>query len=156
MTFQDAAPSKEVRPLEGISGWLVLMAIGQVLGPLQVFTGMLNEYTSLPDGTIARYPLAFAGDLILRVTFIGLLIYTAVHFFSKRASFPRLFIISYVASLCIPFLIGLWVTFTSGVNTIGNLFTGSDLGAYSFGAVTGAIWVAYVINSVRVKNTFVR
>ena len=36
------------KPLEGIGGWLILMAISQVIGPLQVVPGLVGEYGGLP------------------------------------------------------------------------------------------------------------
>jgi hypothetical protein len=141
--------------LKGIGGWLILMAIGQVLGPIQIISGMVREYGGLPEGTFARFPLAFMGDAAMRLAYVGFLVYVAFLFFNTRAAFPGRFIASYVVGLLLPFAIGIWVTVTSGVNTLGNLASSEFFWSYVPGLVIGALWVAYVLNSERVRNTFV-
>jgi hypothetical protein len=147
-------PVQEPR-LKGIGGWLILMSIGQVLGPIQILRGMIEEYSGLPEGTVAAYPAAMLGDVAIRLAFIGFLVYTAFLFFNKRAAFPNRFIQTYIAALLLPFVIGIWVTISSGVNTLANLAFGEFFWTYVPGLVIGGIWVAYVLNSERVKNTFV-
>jgi hypothetical protein len=140
---------------KGLGGWLILLGIGEVLAPLQIFTSMIMEYTGLPDGTIARLPLAFAGDLLIRLAMIGLCVWSAWLFFNKRAKFPKIFIVSTVAAFVSPLVLGAWVTLTSGVNTLANIPTPRFLGPYLFGIAVAMIWITYVLKSVRVKNTFV-
>ena len=152
---QVAGRPGDAQRLQGIGGWLILMGIGQVLGPLQILSGMISEYGSLPDGMFARIPAAFVGDAALRLGFVGFLVYTAFLFFNKRAAFPRMFIISYIVGLVLPFAVAAWVSATSGVSTMGNLATSDFLWTYLPGAAVGAIWVSYVLNSKRVANTFV-
>jgi hypothetical protein len=142
--------------LKGIGGWLVLMSIGQVLGPLQILRGMIEEYSSLPEGTVAAFPMAMLGDVLIRLAFIGFLVYTAILFFNKRTEFPGMFVKTYVAALLLPFVIGAWVTITSGVNTLANLATADFLWPFLASVAIGGIWVAYVLNSERVRNTFVQ
>lgn len=148
-------PAMEEPQLKGIGGWLILMSIGQVLGPLQILRGMIEEFSGLPDGTAAAYPAAVLGDGALRLAFIGFLIYTAFLFFNKRAAFPSRFIQTYIAALLLPFVIGAWVTITSGINTLANLATADFFWPYAGTVAIGGAWVAYVLNSERVKNTFV-
>jgi hypothetical protein len=147
-------PVQEPR-LKGIGGWLILMSVGQVLGPFQILRGMIEEYSGLPEGTVAAYPAAMLGDVAIRLAFIGFLVYTAFLFFNKRALFPNRFIQTYVAGLLLPFVIGAWVTITTGVNTLANLATAEFFWPYAATVAVGGIWVAYVLNSERVKNTFV-
>ncbi len=105
-------PVQEPR-LKGIGGWLILMSIGQVLGPIQILRGMIEEYSGLPEGTVAIYPAAMLGDVVIRLAFIGFLVYTAFLFFDKRAAFQNRFIQTYVAGLLLPFVIGARVTITT-------------------------------------------
>ena len=140
---------------KGIGGWLILMSIGQVLGPIQLLTGMISEYSGLPDGSFARIPLAFTGEVLLRLGLIGFLIHVAFLFFNKRREFPRMFLISAGLALAQPFVLAAWVTATTGFNTFQNLGSGDFLRPYFFALVVTGAWVAYVLNSVRVKNTFV-
>jgi hypothetical protein len=144
------------KPLEGIGGWLILMAIGQAVGPLQVLRGMIEEYSGLPEGTFARLPAAMLGDAAIRLAFTGFLVWTAFLFFNRRAEFPKMFIVSYIAALAAPFALSLWVTVASGINVMSNLVTSEFLATYALTAAVGGLWVAYVVNSERVRNTFVR
>jgi hypothetical protein len=153
--YSTATETVEQPKLKGIGGWLILMAIGQVVGPIQILTGMIEEFGSVPEGTAARYPLAFIGDGGMRLAYVAFLAYVAVQFFKTRAAFPNLFIVSYIVGLALPFVVGVWVTATTGINTLANLATPDFLKVYAPGAVVGAIWVTYVVNSVRVRNTFV-
>lgn len=153
--YPTATETVEQPKLKGIGGWLILMAIGQVVGPIQILTGMIEEFGSVPEGTAARYPLAFIGDGGMRLAYVAFLAYVAVQFFKTRTTFPNLFIVSYIVGLALPFVVGVWVTATTGINTLTNLATPDFLKVYAPGAVVGAIWVAYVVNSVRVRNTFV-
>jgi hypothetical protein len=153
--YPTATETVEQPKLKGIGGWLILMAIGQVVGPIQILTGMIEEFGSVPEGTAARYPLAFIGDGGMRLAYVAFLAYVAVQFFKTRAAFPNLFIVSYIVGLALPFVVGVWVTATTGINTLANLATPDFLKVYAPGAVVGAIWVTYVVNSVRVRNTFV-
>lgn len=152
----EAVARPEVSGPKGIGGWLILLAVGEILAPLQAFTGMIMEYSGLPDGAIARLPVAFAGDLLIRIAMLGLFVWSAWLFFTKRAEFPRIFIIATVAAFVSPIVLGIWVTLTSGVNTLANIPTPGFLGPYLFGIAVAMIWITYVLKSVRVKNTFVR
>lgn len=152
---QTTHPEPEQEGPRGIGGWLILLAIGEVLGPFQILTGMISEYASIPDGTFARMPVAFIGDCLIRLALIGVLVYSAYLFFNKRREFPRFFVISVLCSLATPILLTVWVTATSGVNTMPALGTADFLQPYLLALVVSGIWIAYVVNSVRVKNTFV-
>lgn len=147
--------SSEARPLEGIGGWLILLAVQQVLGPVQFAFGALQEYLSLPAELISRFALAFAGDFALRLAYLALLVYSAVLFFGKREAFPRVYMVTYAAGLAFPFVLATWVLLSTGVSIYANL-SGATLGYYMLGVAIGAIWISYLLNSVRVRNTFVR
>ncbi|QPC88403.1 DUF2569 family protein [Mesorhizobium sp. NBSH29] len=155
MTGQIDGASDKKR-LEGISGWLGLLAIGQILGPVQILRGMFQEYSSLPEGTASAFPTAVVGDAVLRLGFVALLIYTSILFFKKRIEFPKMFVRTYVAGLVLPFAVGIWVTATSSVNTMANLATSEFLLPFLVLAGIGGAWVGYVMKSERVRNTFVR
>jgi hypothetical protein len=144
------------KPLEGIGGWLILMAIGQAVGPLQVLRGLIDEYSGLPEGAFARLPAALFGDVTMRLAFAGFLVWTAWLFFNRRAEFPKMFIVSYGLALALPFAAGIWVSVAAGVNAMGYMVSGEFLATYALTAAVGALWVAYVLNSERVRNTFVR
>lgn len=149
--------SVEIKPAEpsGLGGWLILLGIGQVLSPIQFAVQMVSTYGSLPEGLIAQQPMAFAGDVVIRLSVLVLFIVSAWLFFTKRASFPNFFIVSMVAAFLMPFVLGGWVTLASGVNTLVNLTTLDFIGPYLLAVVVTALWIAYLWTSVRVRNTFV-
>lgn len=138
----------------GLSGWLILMGIGQGTGPFYVVSGMIREWASLPAGITAAYPAAVLGDYGMRTAYVIFLVYVAYLFFNKRREFPRMFIWTYVVSLALPFAVGGWVSATSPVNTLRNLGTSDFIYPYLLTIAVGGIWTAYVLNSRRVRNTF--
>jgi hypothetical protein len=149
--------SVETKPAEpaGLGGWLILLGIGQVLSPIQFAVRVVGIYGSLPEGLIAQQPVAFAGDVVIRLSVLVLFIVSAWLFFNKRRSFPNFFIVSMTAAFLMPFVLGAWVTAASGVNTLVNLATLDFIGPYLLALVVTALWIAYLRTSVRVRNTFV-
>jgi hypothetical protein len=155
MSSSDATQVPAEKRLEGIGGWLILLAVAQVLGPVQVAVSMFQEYASLPPDWFARYPLAFSVELLLRISYLGLLIYAAYLFFNRRTAFPNTYIAAIAAGLVLPYVVALWATVTTGINTFGALSSWDFLGYYIVGLVVGLLWMSYLLNSVRVRNTFV-
>jgi hypothetical protein len=156
MSSSEVTRTPVEKRLEGIGGWLILLAVAQVLGPVQFIASTVEEYVSLPSGAFSRFPLAVSGDLLLRTAYVGLLVYAAYLFFNKRAEFPGTYIVAVAVGLALPFVIGVWVTLTTGINTLGNLGSWEFLKYYLLGLVVGVLWISYLLNSIRVKNTFVR
>jgi len=156
MSSSDVTGTPGEKRLEGIGGWLILLAVGQVLGPIQFMTSTIEEYAALPSGTFARFPLAVSGDFLLRAAYVALLCYAAYLFFTKRAEFPRLYIAAIGVGFVFPLVIGTWVSLTTGVNTLANLGSWEFLKFYLLTLVVGVVWISYLLNSVRVRNTFVR
>lgn len=140
--------------LEGIGGWLILLAISQVAGLILFPLSIISNFSSLPRETASLQPLAWTGSFIIEGSFLLLLIYTAFLFFSKSRQFPATFIVSCVAGLLQPLVLGLWLAVTTGANMFAYV-TGAETGSYLSSLAGCVIWIAYVIRSVRVRNTFV-
>ena len=137
--------------LVGIKGWLILPAIGFVLGPLIGVVGLITSIGMYSDFEGTKYGGIYALELIVSTGLTGLLIYAAVLFFQKRKNAPRVIIkfltLSIVAS-CILLVIEL-----GGGFKIFAIETGKQL---VFDLINAAIWIPIWKNSMRVKATFVR
>lgn len=156
------AARRDSGELEGLGGWLILLQIGMwlsVLGYISLFiTDYLpvlfgNEYQSLADPNSFDY-IPFWKELII-VQVLGALALVSVNavalyaFYTKKAAFPRLFIILRVAEVLLIVMIAMFANFifedgesiitTRLLRTIG----------------TTVIWIGYLRISERVANTFV-
>lgn len=155
--IESSAPSpSENEKLEGISGWLMLLAISQVGGVVAFFMSMVATFSNLPPETATVQPVAFFGALILDGAFLLLLVYTAFLFFTKSRRFPMTFIVSCVAGLMEPIMLAAWLTNTGGVDIPSHVTVGDGAKSYLPMIAGSILWIAYVLNSVRVRNTFTR
>lgn len=148
------APSAAGPRLEGIGGWLILLAISQVLGVAACLATMIVNFSNLPDDTASLMPLTMIGAVAIEGLLLLFLIYTAFLFFSKSRRFPVTFIASCIAGLIEPLVLAVWVAVTTGVDTLTHVT--SSMTVHYLASVVGCIvWIAYVVRSVRVRNTFV-
>ncbi len=149
----------------GLGGWLVLVGIGVVFGPLRLIFILLTlhlpffqdgTYTSLTDpGSPYYHPywkpfilFEIGGNLLI----LGLCIWLVYLFFSKHRRFPKVFIFVQIFS---PAFI---VSDTFGVTLILPDIEALDpeTARELISSVIGAmIWVPYMLVSKRVKATFV-
>ncbi|MDP2182647.1 MAG: DUF2569 domain-containing protein [Actinomycetota bacterium] len=127
--WPDAEVNADPR-LVGIGGWLVLPAIGLVLGPIVNLVMLMSGGGSVPQ-------LALRGGWLL------LAVFAAFRFFGKRTDAPLFMIAMYVAG----FLIGLMPTAEQA----------AEVRAFTLvqGFIGNGIWIAYFAVSRRVKVTFV-
>lgn len=140
--------------LEGIGGWLILLAISQVLGVAGLAVTIIRNFSSLPADTASLMPLATIGAVVIEGTLLLILAYTAFLFFSKSRRFPVTFIVSCVAGLIEPFVLAVWLAITTGGDMLA--YVTSTVTMYYLASALGCVlWIAYVFNSVRVRNTFV-
>lgn len=145
--------------LEGISGWLILVAIRLALWPFlmlrKVLAGniwfLINpDYHSYLSAHPSIQALLFGEVFTDIIIFAGAVALNYL-FYTKRKAFPTYMIILTVFSLC--YLI---------FDTIARyqLIQGSDLSksylALFQTIVYSAIWIPYLMVSERVKATFVR
>jgi hypothetical protein len=148
--------------LTGIGGWLVLVALGQILAPLKLIASLVQYYSSLDFSLIERFPLAFAGEAALNALLFGLLVYMAVLFFQHSRRFPTFFIIVWIAAVLSFPVNTFWVAISLSLYTgqpANDFFTqvdGKEIGQTIGVLLWGGIWVTYILKSRRVANTFVR
>jgi hypothetical protein len=137
-------------PLEGISGWLILIAISLVITPLfEVRNAFSLDLPVLSHGTLGG---ALVGLLFLvkDVAILSALILLNWLFYTKKRIFPKLRIVFHLAML--------------GVHVLEHVAHAAllpqsavpPLSQPVFGSLLScAIWIPYLLISRRVKATFV-
>ena len=151
--------------VQGLGGWLILVGIGVVLGPIRLAIEFLPLYYGIfTDGTFiivttpgneAYHPL-WGALLIFEAIYNSLVlagsVYLAYLFFTKHYFFPKLYIAIALLSLI---FIPLDAWFASFVMPNQQLFDDDTLKEFIRSVVTVVIWVPYMLISLRVKNTFI-
>ena len=147
---------------EGIGGWLILPMLGMFLTPiygivqLSQYTGLADSFPLLTSGQKAFLIIELFGNVAIAVIFPIVLM---VLLFNKRRAFPGLYIIWAAANLI--FILG---DLLAAKILFGDLFEASGTplidGETAQGIIRGivlmVIWVPYMLNSRRVRNTFVQ
>lgn len=144
-------PSSAVDPkLVGIGGWLVLPAIGFVLGPIVGVVGLIAALALFSDVERAGYGGIYALELVVQVGLLAFLLYAAIRFFGKKANAPAVIITLLLVSLGTSVVL-LVIELGAGAKVFA-IETGKQLVREVIGA---AIWIPYFRVSKRVKATFV-
>ncbi|EQB63604.1 MAG: hypothetical protein RBG1_1C00001G1183 [candidate division Zixibacteria bacterium RBG-1] len=171
-TYTDILQKQQQQPPTGqptydkIGGWLILVGIAFIVGPLRiillVFKDILPAFAPqtwsvlTTPGTEAYHPLwapILIGELVGNLFFVCLGIVLIVLFFQKRKIFPKLAIFYLLANLV--FVVG--DTLVAGLIPFVAQQDNSSSMKEIFRSVVGAgVWVPYFLTSKRVKGTFVR
>ena len=153
---------REKAELSGIGGWLILIAIGQLVGPLK-FLGSLAPYYSNPDVEALRinFPIVFFIEAVLNASFLVIMVVTTVFFFTKSRWFPTFFIFEYAAAILVGPLdvavsaLGLSIYTGRPISFFAEqMLTPKEVGQWIPALVSAAVWIPYILNSKRVANTF--
>lgn len=136
--------------LKGIGGWLILPAIGLILGPIIGVIGLFASLGMYQDVARAGYGGVYALELIVLFGLLGFMIYAAIKFFGKKKDAPKIMIFLYSVSL-VASLVLLGVELSAGAEEFA-VETGKQLVR---DIVAAAIWIPYFNVSKRVKATFV-
>jgi hypothetical protein len=154
-------PETNKNDLVGIGGWLILVAIGQILGPLKYIAFLFNYYTNLQSDLWMKFPITFYGEAALNISLLAIVLYTVYLFFTKSRLFPKFFIYQYVGSIL---LLPLDVIFTAATLNaytgqsvavlVGKMMTAELVGQWVVVIISAAIWIPYIKLSKRVANTF--
>ncbi|MET0209073.1 MAG: DUF2569 domain-containing protein [Burkholderiaceae bacterium] len=153
-------------PLEGIGGWLLLPALGIVISPIRVtiemFSSMLpvlkpGVWQALTDPASDAYhpllPPLIQFEAIANVLLVVLAVVTAICFFARKRSTPRVFIVFLLLSLAVQVVDWAWAA------QLPAKFQADETGSWkemAKAAVACAVWVPYFLMSKRVENTFTR
>jgi hypothetical protein len=137
--------------LVGIGGWLILPAIGFVLGPIVGVVSLIAAFALFSDVANAGYGGIYTLELLVEVGLLIFLVYAATRFFGKKSNAP-----STIIALLITTLVA------SGLLIMIELGAGAEQFAIESGKqlvrgiIGAAIWIPYFRVSKRVKTTFVK
>jgi len=146
-----------------IGGWLVIMAIGVFISPLNIFNGLIkasifsnNMWLQLDKSTNATHNVSILQLLLVTelASEIGMLIFSLLLvslFYKKRDTFPKAMIVFLAFNFTFNLIDNLACNYifekksweTDGVKQLVQSF------------IAAAIWIPYLIRSERVKETFV-
>ncbi|MCX5717953.1 MAG: DUF2569 domain-containing protein [Nitrospirae bacterium] len=154
------------KKLEGIGGWLILVAIGLIFNPLRMLVSLgkdlLPAFSSetwaimTTPGTEAYHPL-WAPLLIFELAgnsiFIIFSIIAAIMFFRKKKIFPKMIIIFLLSNLV---FVAADYFAAKAIPLIANQNDPESVRELARTLIGCLIWVPYFIKSKRVKTTFVK
>jgi hypothetical protein len=145
------------KPLTGIGGWLIWLAIGQVLAIPRIVYSMFKYYGDKDTlATFQTYPAAMYGELFLTLLFLGIVFYTTAVFGAHKRVFRKAFTIQVFANPVLTFVNLVWVSAVTGVPLASLGASVSEQIGSAIGTTVACLpWVAYVWRSVRVRDTFV-
>lgn len=150
--------------VEGIRGWLILVAIGLCVQPLLLLKALADNATTLkPDtwrilttpGGPAYHPLwaplllGEVGVNLVLLVWSGALLYC---FFVRKRGFPRM-VIAFMGVSLAAVLADLVVA--RAIPSVQTRLTVNDYGQVGRSAIGAAIWIPYFLRSRRVAATFV-
>ena len=127
-------------PISGIAGWLLLPAIGLVLGPVIAVIVIIVDVRSLPN-TPDRYLTAVRANIFKAAVLGAFSLYAANSFFRRKKGTSHIMIWWMVANVLLSVMM-IW--------NYGEIFVKS----FIFAMIQAAIWIPYFLVSKRVKATF--
>ncbi|HXR37643.1 MAG TPA: DUF2569 domain-containing protein [Terracidiphilus sp.] len=139
--------------LSGIGGWLILVAIGLAVGPFFRLRGIVTDSQFIFNSQYQAAMSARPGleaiifyELVTNSFFLAFLLLLNFLFYRKRRSFPAFMIFNLGAQFVTQLIDHLWAMHFSHSGE-WNLVLQT--------LVAAAIWIPYMLNSVRVEQTFV-
>jgi hypothetical protein len=145
----------------GIGGWLVLPMLGMIATPILQLI-QLSSLGSTLGNVSSLGPLVSNLIWIETLLNFGLFVVAPglllIQFFGKRRAFPRWYIAWTAASavfVVVDLMVG-YAAFHQAYEASGTPFFDRDtLRALASALVGACVWIPYMLNSVRVKNTFI-
>jgi hypothetical protein len=155
----------EEKNLEGIGGWLILVAIGIVITPIRIIMLVITTYSEIfstgtwealtTQGSEVYSPLwapILIGEILINSGIILVWLYMAYLFFSKKKSFPKLYIGIAVFSLIFIIADAFAIKLVLPSEPVFDPDTVKEL---MRSLIMVVIWVPYMLVSKRVKTTFI-
>lgn len=136
--------------LAGIKGWLILPAIGLVLGPVISIVSLVLSANMFNDVSRAGYGEIYAFFILVEAIILIFVLYTAVRFFGKKANAPSAFITMLTVQICL-----VLICLAAAVVSDAEAFIIEYGKAALKVIIAAAIWIPYFKRSKRVKATFV-
>jgi uncharacterized membrane protein len=157
-----AQPQAAPAQISGIGGWLILPMLGLIATPvLQLINlmGLSDTFANLNALGSTVSNLVVIESIINFVLFVVAPVLLLIQLFGKKRAFPRWYVIWTAASaafVVIDLLIG-YAVFHDSYEATGTPFIDNDtVRALIQTLVSVCVWIPYMLNSVRVKNTFVK
>jgi Protein of unknown function (DUF2569) len=139
--------------LEGIGGWLILVALGLGIGPFVLLNGVYSDlrvfYGAQFQADLAPYPgLAtfILFETVSNSVFLLALIALNILFYRKKKSFPG-WMIAYLAFNCAVIVVDHLVSLRYNSHASPSAAIRSVVGTL--------VWIPYYVRSERVKVTFI-
>ena len=156
------APATIDTQLAGISGWLIIPAIGVVLSPVLILvtsSELWFAYSALQWSLVGDEDNGLALQWLIgaeTVANLGLLMWSIALialFYQKRHTLPRMYILFLVVSVVLSGgdLLAAYLLFPGQ-----NLVEAADISSFIRQAISAVIWIMYFLRSKRVQATFVR
>jgi Protein of unknown function (DUF2569)/GYF domain 2 len=162
VSVEEASHFRHLKPdISGIGGWLILIAIGQVLGPLRMLVALGEYLEKLEPSVTQKFPVAIWGEAIINLGLVFFFVRAAFLFFRRSRKFPLYFIWQWALTIALPFIDTAWVAISFAAYTGRSpsefaSLSPEEVGRSIAAAIIGAIWIAYVLRSKRVANTFIK
>jgi hypothetical protein len=152
-TLASRAKAEAGVPLEGFGGWLLLLALGQVIGAIASVTALNELFREWPE--IVKLPqgqLFVIGEIVLCSVVCVTFIYTTIVMLRKQRTFRRWFTFQVVLAIAVSIIRWTWISGTLGIEyTEGYSVTRIVAVSIVYG-----VWVWYLNISRRAANTFIR
>ncbi|HPJ36530.1 MAG TPA: DUF2569 domain-containing protein [Spirochaetota bacterium] len=151
---------------EGLGGWLALVGLRIIVSPVIMVFQILKTYipvftnetwSILTTPGAQSYNPAWAPLIIIEIAvnvcMIALWVYIAYLYFTKKYKFKNW----YIASLLIALLAPIIDSIATGIllPQISTMET-KEIGQTIKQAIISGVWIAYILKSERVRNTFVK
>ena len=154
--------SNQPRPL---GGWLILVGIGVIVSPFWLLSELLPSYKAVfEDGTwealtnkgsdyyIAYFDILLIGEMTFNAIMLLASFCLAYMYFKKNYFFPKLYIVILLVTLI---FIPLDAWLVSLVLPDEPIFDPDTMKEFTKSLIASAIWIPYMLISVRVKETFI-
>src|SRR5262249_51846462 len=139
----------------GIGGWLVLVALGQIFGPVRTVVNFATYYGDKTNQAVfGTFPVAMYGELVLNISYVLLVFFTTYTFFATKRIFKIMFTIEFAANIMLVAFDAAWIAIATSIAIDGSKI-GADFARAIGAAIWGIVWIPYIWMSKRARNTFV-
>jgi hypothetical protein len=149
----------------GLGGWLIFVAIGLIVSPVFLFAVSVRTFmpifrngtwsTITTPNSASYHPLLaslIVFEMVVNVCTILAGLWLIYLFFKRAKIFPRVFVWFTVLNLAFMLLDAV---LGSLVIRDQPIFDSGTISGLTRSIIVAAVWVSYMLNSQRVKNTFV-
>ena len=156
----------ETESIEGLRGWLILVAIGIILSPLkiiglvapaylEIFSNGSWEVLTTPgyEAYNSLWAPILTGEILINGALVLAWLFIAFLFFSKKTAFPKWYIGIMLFTLV---FILVDAVALKAVMPDEPIFDPETIKSFGQTLIATLIWVPYMLVSKRVKATFIK